>query len=217
MTFPEDTILRRPVTATKPPSYALGFVLNFFLPGSGFSYIGRWGWHLGWFGIMIGLNILGGVLYFGSALLFASSSPLLLALPLIGFIAMHVHFSRIYARYDDRNFWPPLEPALKAVLIGGHVFLGIALAGMLAAILMPNLLSARNRAVQVSEQATARNVYTMVMVQDVEETLRSGPCDLGELPESSRATITACTVEVRNGEEPTLNLMFDSGRQISLP
>lgn len=217
MTFPENVALRRPALPFKPPSATLGFVLNFFLPGSGFSYIGRWGWHLGWFGILIVLNILGVLGYVGSALLFGSNSSLILALPLTGFIAMHVHFSRVYARHDERNVWPTMEPTLKAALIGSHVILGFLLTGILAAVLIPNLLGARTRAVQVGEQATARNVYTMVIVQDLEKTLRSGPCDLGELPEDSRATITACAVEVRDGEEPALNLTFDSGRQITLP
>ncbi|OLV15776.1 hypothetical protein [Deinococcus marmoris] len=211
MTFPEDAVLRRPASPAKAPSQALGFFLNFFLPGAGFSLIGRWGWHLGWFGILAALNVVVAILSL------ISSSPLLLLLPLIGFIVMHVHFARIYDWHEERGVWPPLEPVLKAVLIAGHFFVGFILTGILAAVLIPNLLGARERAMQVGEQATARNVYARVMVQDVDETLRSGPCDLHELPESSRATLAACTVELRDGGEPALNLTFDSGRQISLP
>ncbi|MBZ9751832.1 hypothetical protein K7W42_13305 [Deinococcus sp. HMF7604] len=213
MSWPEDATLRRPVSAApaKAPSAALGYLLNILLPGAGFTLINRWGWHLGWFGIQVGLYVV------ASILSGVTGTPLPLVLPFIGFVAMLVHFGRVYAEQADRDFQPPLELAVKLVLILGHFFIGFVLVGILAAVLIPNLLSARNRANQTGEMAIARAVQVQAVVAQVDGTLQDGPCPLNGLPETYREQIASCTVTDSSGTEPAVSVTFDSGRTITLP
>ena len=210
MTFPEDALVApaRPVTA---PNAALGYVLNIFLPGAGFTYIGRWGWHLGWFGILFGLNVVAVIL---SAV---TGAPLLLILPLIGFVLMLVHFGRVYAEGQERNFRPPLELPIKLALILGHAFLGLMLVGMQAAVLIPNLLSARTRATQTMEQSIARRIQVQATVAQLDGTLKAGTCPLENLSADERATVLRCTVETTTTDDLLLEMDFASGRSVSLP
>lgn len=210
MTFPEDAVRAAP-RPVSPPNVALGYLLNVLLPGSGFSYIGRWGWHLGWYAI------LGALASVGVVLSVATGGLLGLLLPLAGFVVMLVHFGRVYAEQDARRFQPPLELAVKIVLIAGHLFLGLMSTGVLAAVLIPNLLAARTRAVATGEQATARQVYTLAMVAQVDGKLQNGPCPLDGLPESQRAQIEQCVVGIRGDNDVLVNIRFTNGRTVTLP
>ncbi|WP_221089310.1 hypothetical protein [Deinococcus aquaedulcis] len=213
MSWPEDAALRRPSTAapTKAPSIALSYLLNVLLPGAGFTLVNRWGWHLGWVGLLLGLYLT------ASVLVTVTGQFWPLALPLLGFVAMLVHFGRVYAEQKARAFQPPLELAVKLVLILGHFLVGFMLTGILAAVLIPNLLSARTRATQTGEMAVARAVQLQALVVQVDRTLPDGPCPLDGLPQTYREQIASCTVTGSSGVEPTVAVTFHSGRTITLP
>ncbi|PNY81637.1 hypothetical protein [Deinococcus koreensis] len=210
MTFPED-MLAAPARIATAPNAALGYLLNIVLPGAGFTYIGRWGWHLGWFAVLCGLNVVAGILAA------ATGTPIPLILPLIGFVVMLVHFGRVYAEGQDRHFRPQLERPIKLALILGHAFLGFMLTGILAAVLIPNLLAARTKAVRASEQAVARRIQVQAAVAQLGGTLANGSCPLETLSPDQRATIERCTVETTTTDDLLLTVDFTSGRTVSLP
>ncbi|WP_309569926.1 hypothetical protein [Deinococcus sp.] len=129
MPSPEDAAAR----PAAPPNAIVGLVLNLLLPGAGFSYIGRWGWHLGWVVLMLALSAMGLIL----------SRVIGLGLPIVlpfgGFLVMLVHYSRIYTQQEQGNFQPPLAAGVKVALIVAHV-VGAAL---LASVMVPRLLATR--------------------------------------------------------------------------
>ncbi|UBV42136.1 hypothetical protein LAJ19_10900 [Deinococcus taeanensis] len=212
MTWPEDTLHLPSAPATRrPPSVALGHLLNLLLPGSGFSYIGLIGWHVGWIGILIVLNLLASVV----AGLTGSSGALLL--PVAGVGALLVHFGRAYAQREARSFRPDPDNSVKIALIAGHAVLHLFLVGILAAVLIPNLLGARTRATQAGEQAAARMAYTFALAEQAGGTLRDGPCPLADVPDSSRDQISTCTVSQAASTSPQVEVTFRSGRTLQLP
>ncbi|PTA67396.1 hypothetical protein [Deinococcus arcticus] len=212
MSWPEDATRQAPApAATRAPSAALGYLLNVLLPGAGFTLINRWGWHLGWFGIQVGLYLV------ASILSGATGTLLPLALPFVGFIAMLVHFGRVYAEQRARHFQPPLELAVKLVLILGHFFIGFVLVGILAAVLIPNLLAARTRAQQTGEMAVARAAQLQAVTAQLDQRVQDGPCPLEGLPDAYREQIASCTLTNSSGAVPSVSVTFHSGRTVSLP
>lgn len=209
MIFLEDA-LAAPVRPATAPNVALGYRLNIFLPGAGFTYIGRWGWHLGWFGIVCGLNVVTGILSI------VTGTPTPLILPLIGFVVMLVHFGRVYVEGQERSFRLLLELPIKLGLILGHAFLGLMLVGMQAAVLIPNLLSARTKATQTMEQSIARRIQIQATVAQLDGTLKADTCPLESLSADERATIERCTVETTTTDDLLLGVDFTSGRSVSL-
>ncbi|WP_293911705.1 hypothetical protein [Deinococcus sp.] len=157
-----------PPLAQKPPGYAAGLLLNIFLPGSGFTYLGRWNWHLIW---MLGLAALSVAVVIAAA---ASGATLLLALPTVVYLGMLVHYHVMYGQIQAA--WaagapPALSDGVKLGLILGHVALGfvaLALTGVLAAILIPNLIGARQRAYDTGAQSCAKSIQTALAVAQID-------------------------------------------------
>ncbi|GGR94193.1 hypothetical protein [Deinococcus sedimenti] len=211
MTWPEDTL--RPTAAPTPrkaPNLAVGYLLSVLLPGAGFTYIGLVGWHVGWIGILIALNVLGAVLAG------VTSLPLFTLLPVLGWAAQLVQFGQAYARREAQNFRPDLENGVKIGLIAGHAVLNsIAVFGIVAAVILPNLLGARERANGAAEQAAAKSAYVQVMVAQVDGTLRDGPCPLEDVMGGEQ--IESCTVTDAASEEPQVTVTFKNGHMVQLP
>ncbi|MHA0042933.1 hypothetical protein [Deinococcus sp. PEB2-63] len=210
MTWPEDTI--RPTaapTSRKAPNLAIGYLLNVLLPGAGFTYIGLVGWHVGWVGILLALNLT------GALLVGLTTVPVFGVLPLVGFVIMLVHFGQAYAWRAAQQFRPDLEAGVKIGLIAGHAVLNVAAVGLLAAVLMPGLLGARERAERSVEQAAAMSAYTLAISAQAEGTLRDGPCPLVNVYKGER--ITSCTVTGAATADPKVSVMFSSGHNINLP
>ena len=210
MTWPEDTI--RPTTAPTPrkaPNLAVGYLLNVLLPGAGFTYIGLVGWHVGWVGILLVLNLT------GAFLVGLTTVPVFGVLPLVGFVALLVHFGQAYARRAAQQFRPDLEAGVKIGLIAGHAVLNVAAVGLLAAVLMPGLLEARERASAAGERAAAMSAYTMVIAAQSGGTLRDGPCPLENV--NYRDRIATCTVSGAATTDPQVTVTFTDGRTVQLP
>ncbi|WP_412026944.1 hypothetical protein [Deinococcus yunweiensis] len=207
MTFPEDAAVR----PTAPPNVLVGLILNLLLPGAGFTYVGAWAWHLRWIAIMVVLTVLGLIV---SAML-GVAVPVLL--PVLGLAAMITHYGRVYAARRVVDFQPHLSDGVKIGMIVGHVVVGFFVTGILGAVLIPNLLNARQRAVKSQEQSIIRQLQTRALVQQAGGTLMTGPCDLTALPESSRALIASCTVTAPADSKPELDVTFTSGRRVQLP
>lgn len=210
MTFPEDLARRAPAQAQARPGYVLGLLLNTVLPGSGFTFIGRWGWHLGWVLVMYAVFSL-------SLVLAVSGLPVIFAVPLLGLVGLLLHYHFVYRQQVARDFQPPLQTPVKLILILGHAFLGVVLTGMLGAVLIPNLLGARTRALQAGEQAIARRVQLQATVAQLDGTLKTGVCPLETLSADERATVERCTVETTTANDLLLTVEFTSGRTVSLP
>ncbi|WP_189101285.1 hypothetical protein [Deinococcus knuensis] len=210
MTWPEDTLRSTPAPKPrKAPSLAVGYLLNVLLPGAGFTYVGLVGWHVGWVGILIALNLL------GSVLVGVTSSPVFGLLPFLGWVTQLVHFGRTYAARAERNFQPDLDSGMKIGLIAGHAVLNFLLVGVLTAVLIPNLLGARTRANDAGERAAAHSAYMAAVTAQLDGKLLDGPCPLEDVPGNER--ITRCTVSNADTEEPQINVTFDSGHTLRLP
>ncbi|WP_288480676.1 hypothetical protein [uncultured Deinococcus sp.] len=189
----------------RPPSYGVGMLLSVFLPGAGMTYLGRWGWHLGWIGILLLLAVLDGVLAVVTGLGFS-------VLTFLGWIAQLVHYHRSYAAQAGRGFPSTFPAAGKIALIAAHVLLLVL--PVFAAVLIPNLLSARQTATQAGEQAAARRLYLQVVTDQVDGRL-SATCPQVTLPEG--VEVTRCAVDIGDPEEPVLNVTFGSGHRLRLP
>ncbi|AWT36588.1 hypothetical protein GCM10008956_18410 [Deinococcus arenae] len=211
MTWPEDTL--RPTAAPTPrkaPNLAVGYLLNVLLPGAGFTYIGLVGWHLGWVGILIVSWMIGGVAAATTA------SPMGMVIPGLAFVAQLLQFKDAYAARQAQHFRPDLADGVKIGLIAGHAVLNsIAVFGILAAVILPNLLGARERANGAAEQAAAKSAYVQVMVAQVDGTLRDGPCPLENVV--GRDRIAICTVTGAATTDPQVAVTFSSGTTITLP
>lgn len=207
MTFPEDRVQQaQPV---KPPSYALGMLINILLVGSGFTYINRWPWHLGWLGILFVLNLL------PALFLSTGTGMLLLLLPVAGWVAHLVHYHVSYRRAAQQGFLPPLQDGVKIALIVGHLALGFFMASVMSAVLLPNLLTARNRANEAAERAVAIRIMTQVMVDQTEGKTLTETCPTVE--NTMNLKITSCKVGLSDPENPTLDVTFESGNTVHLP
>lgn len=193
-----------PVTV-RPPSYGVGMLLSVFLPGAGMTYLGRWGWHLGWIGILLLAGLLDGVLAAVTGLGFS-------LLAFLVWIAQLVHYHRSYAAQAEQGFPSTFPAGGKVALIAAHVLLLVV--PVFAAVLIPNLLSARQTATQAGEQSAARNLYTQVVMNQVDGKL-SATCPQVALPEG--VEVAGCAVDISDPEEPVLNVTFGSGRRVQLP
>jgi type IV pilus assembly protein PilA len=165
----------QPEISGKPPNYAAGLLLNLFLPGSGFTYLGRWKPHLGW---MLGLGLFTVVLLMLMVAVAASplsgATWLLSLLPVLAYVWMLIQYHAAYAQALAR-FNPAAPPALsdgaKLGLILGHValgFVGIAFIGILAAVLIPNLLGAQQRAYDTGSLSCAKSVQTALAIAQID-------------------------------------------------
>lgn len=191
--------------AVRPPSYAVGLLLSIFLPGAGLTYLGRWGWHLGWIGILLLLGVLGTVL---SAVMGLGFN----LLAFLGWIAQLVHYHRTYRAVTEGGVRSTFPDAGKVALIAGHALLLVV--PVFAAVLIPNLLSARQKATWAAEQSAARNLYTQVMMDQVDGRL-SATCPQATLPDG--VEVAGCAVDTSDPETPVLNVTFGSGRSVQLP
>ena len=161
-TFPSQDPLPQ---TQRPPNYTVGLLLCIFLPGSGFTYLGRWSWHLIW---VLGLAVLNVVAFVAVAS--TGTFPLLL-LPVLAYLGMLVHHHVVYGRI--RTSWasgtrPALSDVAKVLLIVGHFFLNIAGTGILAAVLIPNLLGAQRRAYDTGAQSCARSIQTALAIAQID-------------------------------------------------
>lgn len=179
------------------------------LPGAGFTYIGLVGWHIGWIAMLIVLNLL------GAFLVGLTTSTMFAALPLVGFVVMLVQFRQAYARRAAQQFRPDLEAGVKIGLIAGHAVLNVAAVGLLAAVLMPGLQGARERASAAGERAAAMSAYTMVIAAQSGGTLRDGPCPLENV--NYRDRIATCTVSGAAMTDPQVTVTFTDGKTVQLP
>ncbi|MFB9990835.1 hypothetical protein ACFFLM_02395 [Deinococcus oregonensis] len=197
------------------PNYWLGFVLNFLLVGSGFTYINRIGWHFGWLAVSAALVVSVGLL--------ATVQPVLgfvgLAVMLAATIAMQVHYRATYAhQFSAGRTGQPIRNGLKWGLIIGHVLLGLIFqVGVIAAILIPNLLAARERAQDTAANSYARVVYTGVVMAALEGKAQSGDCLRGYTTMEPTSTAAACVTDVSDPANPTLTLTLTNGKTIDLP
>lgn len=213
--FPED--LPRPGSPSTPlrrPNYWLGFVLNFFFLGSGFTYINRIGWHFGWIGIALGTGVmLGGLTVIAPAI-----APLVGLGSLLVSIGTMVHYRNTYAAEFAAGFTGArLNDGLKWGVIGAHIVLGFLLqVGILAAVLIPNLLNAKTRAIDAGGNAYARQVATAAMVDALDGKAKSGPCTT-TMPVSRPDYVTACTVDASDPENPQVTVTLKNGTVITQP
>ncbi|WP_293911703.1 hypothetical protein [Deinococcus sp.] len=100
--------------ARKAPDYATGLLLNVVLPGSGFSYLGRWGWNLSWT-LLLGTLVM-------LCLAINTLSTLgwrLWLLPLLPYLVMLAHYHRVYRRHHTSGVWPVIGDTARTLLIAG--------------------------------------------------------------------------------------------------
>lgn len=139
------------------------------------------------------------------------------ALPLLGLL---FHYPVIHCQQVVRAFQPPLQVPVELIRALGHAFLGVMLAGMLGAVLIPNVLGAKRRAAQFHEQNVVRDIENWLNTRDP-EALRSGPCARGDIAFKDETweapwEIASCTVTAPADDEPELDVTF-SGRTVHLP
>lgn len=196
--FPEDVARR---TTLKRPSYALGVLLNLLVPGAGFTYIGVWPLHIAWFFLT---PILLGVAF----VLRVQGSPLSLA-ALLGTLALLLFTYHLTYRAQARvAFQPAVSTVVQVVLGVGHAVVGTVLVGILAAVLIPNLLAVRERAL---EQQVARQMQVAVLAGGTP----SRTCPPIRVTGAQR--ITACRVDLADPRRPGVSVTFRSGRTVTLP
>ncbi|MFC4455250.1 hypothetical protein [Deinococcus sonorensis] len=181
-----------------PPSLPLSILLTVLLPGSGFTYLNRPWIHLAWG--------LGWTVFVPTAMLLAGGLgglggvALLMLIPLVLVALMVTQTVREY-RAQVSGQREPLNNGLKVGLIIAHVLMGgLVVLPVSAAVLIPNLLGARQAAMRAADQSYVRNVLTAAEAQRVMDEKRpvDGPCtalpDVGTLPEG----LLDCTVQVRD-------------------
>lgn len=197
---------------TSRHSFVGGLLLNLLLPGAGFTLAEAWVWHLVWAGATL---LLWGPFL---ALAITVGTPGLL-LPLLFTAGMLWHYTAVYRQQAARGFLPVLSPGVKVALCVGQFLLGFFLVGILAAVLIPNLLSARQKANAAAEQAVSRRIMLEATVQSLDGPLQSGPCtaELLALAKDSAAPIQSCTVDATDPEAPSVTVTFNSGRTVTLP
>jgi type IV pilus assembly protein PilA len=96
----------------------------------------------------------------------------------------------------------------------------IAIIGILAAVLIPNLLAARGNAVRRAAQAYAQNVYKAGFAYVSEDpnnlVVTSGDCTGGYTagtygtPNPGSGTVASCTVTASAGNTPIVNVVANS-------
>ncbi|PYE54066.1 hypothetical protein [Deinococcus yavapaiensis] len=199
------------------PNYWVGFVLNWFLPGCGFTYINRVGWHFGWMGIFFGISMVAGLL-----------SALLPVLGILGgllsiaaFVAMHVHYRNTYAyEFAPGTILSPVSNGLKWGLIVAHGILGFLIPlSIVAAVLIPNLLGARATAQKYANQAYAQNVYKAVAAAAATDEETSSDClrGMGSYQVEPTSEAMSCVADFSDPSNPTIQVAFRNGQEIQLP
>ncbi|THF88386.1 hypothetical protein E7T09_04050 [Deinococcus sp. KSM4-11] len=201
-------------TPVKEPNYWLGFFLNFFFLGSGFTYINRIGWHFGWIGIALASGVVTGLLMVATP----GVGSLVSLVSLLIAIGTMVHYRNTYAAEFARgSIGKPIDNTLKWVLIGGHIVLGFVLqVGILSAILIPNLMGARTRAFETGGKAYARQVKTAAMIDALDGKLKSGPC-VTTVPVTRPDYVTNCSIDASNPLVPRIAVTLNNGRVITQP
>ncbi len=199
-----------------PPNRALGFLFNQLVPGAGFTYIDRPYWALGWSGILLAAFVAGLWAMVG---LDAGSW---LLLPVVAYVAMQVQYFATYIRSHGVGRPPEaLENATKWGLIAGQVGLNVfafLLVGVLAAVLLPSLLSARTRATEAAASDYVRMVQTQAVIVDLDGQPYSGPCNLLKGHPEAPATVASCTVLPSvDGEPPQVTVRTVRGATVSSP
>ncbi len=214
--------------ATKAPNYWLGFFLNWLLVGSGFTYLGALSWHFIWLGLSVVGWVAGTLLLAvaaGQSPASLSGAALVVALvSLAAFVLMLVQYRQTYRRlYGRGRTASPITDGLHWGLIGGHGALGlfgrIALTGILAAVLIPNLLNARNRALVRTHGLYLSEVYRAVAAADAMGELRPDDCSLGAGRFEVRPPADAlfCTVDRRDPSRTGVIVTFRGGQTLRAP
>lgn len=202
--FPEDLA---PRTAPSRPSYALGLLLNLLLPGAGFTYVGQWVPHVAWFFLLPILAAVTFTLSLQSAAAGAGVVGLTLGLLLFTY---HLAY-RLQARVA---FQPRLGIGVQIAMIAGHLFLGFFYVGMLAAVVIPNVLAARGGATAAADRATAHQIRVVAAAAQIKGTLGRA-CPLEGVPGAER--VSACELNLATPDSPGVSVTFKSGRTVTLP
>lgn len=199
-----------------PPNRIIGGLLNVVLPGAGFTYFNKPGWHLGWIGILLASSVIGVLL---SIVLQARA---VLLLPVMAYLVMHAQYFVLFNNKTSVAPAPGLENGLKWGLIAGHAGIGIfgliPLIGILAAVILPNLLGARERANSTAVMFYMRQVQIQAYGSSLGGAAYNGPCagvkDVTAAPKSVRS----CTVTtVNNTDPPALSVQTVDGKTYTLP
>jgi type IV pilus assembly protein PilA len=105
----------------------------------------------------------------------------------------------------------------------------IAIIGILAAVLIPNLLSARGNAVKRAAEAYAQNVYKAAfafIAESPDNTLADDDCKDGysagsfSVPDPGVGTVAACDITFGGGTTPTVEVTVSDaggGSTITVP
>ncbi|WP_157463488.1 hypothetical protein [Deinococcus pimensis] len=206
-----------PQPARTRPNYWGGFLLTWFFQGAGHTYINRPGWHAGWIGIHFGLSVLNAILI--------NALPPLAVVSVLAQLAAFILCLVQYRNFYVQQFTPGvpvigINDGFKWTLIAVHLVLAaLAPFGVLASILVPNMLSARNRAMAMGHQSYAQAIYAQAIAQGAITTLRDGPCEntLQELPDTPYY-VRSCTVTVGNNPaDPKVTVRFNDNTTINLP
>lgn len=205
MTTIQPTV--EPITvAHRPPNYWLGFLLTFFAPGAGFTYINQIGWHFGWLGITLLISVLGSLLGGG-------------VIGLLVTVGMLSHYRDSYVKAANEGWQVrKVKDGVKWALIVGHLLLsGLFVVGILAAVLIPNLLGARQRANDAAANAYAMSMYTTVMADGLDRKAKSGDCLTHYSDLSVPDNVVSCTIDASDQEAPRLTVTTRSGKTITRP
>ncbi|MVN87933.1 hypothetical protein GO986_14320 [Deinococcus sp. HMF7620] len=202
------TLPAQAATLRKPPSSTVGYVLNFFLPGAGFTLIGLWGWHLFWLAFVLAMGAVAALVNE------ATASPVGQVLIFATLIAMMVHFGRTYGQQEAKEFPSTLGKPAKIALVLGHVALRVVL--LTVTTLLP-LSDARSKMEQAHDMALASAVKIEVVLAQADGKLRDGPCPLSGLSTTYRDKIASCTVTGSASKEPDISLILTDGQTLSVP
>jgi len=207
-----------PIPTQARPNYWLGFLFNWLAPGSGFTYINKPLWHLGWFGINLGASILSFIIMIATSDL---GAPLAALAGLAALVVMMVQYRNTYAAQAASQFTPAFNEGAKWALVLAHVIVvNFIFVGMFAAVLIPNLLGARNAAMDKARLAQAVNIYKAVLAMDAEEQYKPGDCmsTTGSyLTPDQVPHLRSCVTEITPDGELRVTATMDNGQVISLP
>ena len=135
---------------------------------------------------------------------------------------MHAQYFLLFNKKTSVAPAPGLENGLKWGLIAGHAGIGIfgliPLIGILAAVILPNLLGARERANSTAVMFYMRGVQIKAYESNLDGNLYTGPCaglrDVMTAPKSVRS----CTVTtVNDTDPPALSVQTVDGKTYTLP
>jgi hypothetical protein len=215
--------------ARKTPNSALGLMFNVFMAGAGFTYIDLPIWHLVW-SVVMTFSMLA-AFFLASTL----NSPFFMLIPALLFVGMLVHYVVAYGRRFQRGQVPAgISDSLKWSLLGGQLALGLVFSlGVLPAVVMPNLLGARNRANDTSYNDTSYNDTSyndtsyQVYVRMVENSAAAemigtqqpfnGPCsalkELVQMPvQMSGLAVESCTVRSTSLGDTQVTVVSKTGK-----